>query len=122
MGTAQCCLRIDCLIALFGLGSGTTGVTAASNSKPAAIGHIQKSEEQFTHDFDRLMNRIKARFPEVPSIAWTVTRSDHALSQGAWGWVDVDKHIPVTRDTPYYIASSGKSFVALATEVLASRG
>ncbi len=111
------------------LGAALVGFCAAPAFAQVIVEHTapaaqasRNADKSFASDFAHLIDRMRGRFPEVPSIAWTVTRSDQVLSQGTRGWVDVEKRIPVDKDTPYYIASSGKSFVALSLEALARRG
>ncbi len=58
----------------------------------------------------------------IPGVALAVVNRDGTLHELAAGYADIDSHRPVEIGTPFYIASSTKSFTALATALLAKQG
>ena len=58
----------------------------------------------------------------VPGLAIAVVRGNEVLLARAFGQRDVESDRPANADTMYYIASSTKSFVALAVQILAEEG
>ena len=58
----------------------------------------------------------------VPGLAISVVRGDEVLLARGFGQRDVENDLPADADTLYYIASSTKSFVALAAQILAEEG
>lgn len=59
---------------------------------------------------------------EVSGVAISVVRGDEVLLARGFGLRDVGRKLPVDADTLFYIASSTKSFLALAIEILAEEG
>jgi CubicO group peptidase (beta-lactamase class C family) len=55
-------------------------------------------------------------------MAITVVKDDRTIYEGCFGPADAENNIPVTPETDFYIASSTKSFTALATLILANQG
>lgn len=55
----------------------------------------------------------------VPGLAVTVVRGDQVFYTATFGERDPEKHLPVTPDTMFYIASCTKSFMAMAMMSLA---
>ena len=58
----------------------------------------------------------------IPGVALAVVNRGSTLHELATGYADVDSHRPVEIGTPFYIASSTKSFTALASALLAEQG
>ncbi len=58
----------------------------------------------------------------IPGVALAAVDRDGTLHELAAGYADVDSHRPVEVETPFYIASSTKSFTALAAAMLAEQG
>ncbi len=59
---------------------------------------------------------------ELPSVAIGVLEDGRALWQEALGWADREGRRPATLETPYGLASLGKSLTATAVMVLVERG
>lgn len=71
---------------------------------------------------DTFIKQQLKTFIEVPSIAIAVVKDNKQYFIKTYGKSDVDKNISVTKETPYYIASVTKSYVALLAEILAEEG
>lgn len=77
------------------------------------------------HQKDTIDTFIKQQlktFTEIPSIAIAVVKDNKPYFIKTYGKLDVDKNISATKETPYYIASVTKSYVALLAEILAEEG
>lgn len=71
---------------------------------------------------DRFVQRAMTEFPEVPSLGVAIVRDGKPLLVRSYGMRDLEKKLPATEETVYYIASSTKSYVGLLTSILAARG
>lgn len=71
---------------------------------------------------DSLVHRVVERVPGVPGVAVAVVRDTGTVYLGAAGYRDIEAGLPATPATPYYIASSTKSFTGMAASLLAARG
>lgn len=58
----------------------------------------------------------------VPGLAVAVVHDTQTLLLRGYGWADLEARRPVEPSTPFYIASSTKSFTALAAALLDHRG
>jgi CubicO group peptidase (beta-lactamase class C family) len=58
----------------------------------------------------------------VPGMAMAVVRDSGIVSLVTLGQRDIERHLPVTPDTRFYVASSTKPFTATAASLLATRG
>ena len=58
----------------------------------------------------------------APGLAIAVARGDSVLWEEGFGWADPEKRIPVTVNTPFYLASVTKTITATALMVLRERG
>jgi CubicO group peptidase (beta-lactamase class C family) len=96
------------------------GSCATTPSPP--VPELDAAETQFAQDFGALVAEVRQLFPEVPGLSIAVARSDGPIYVSAVGRADVAGGIPATPDTRFYIASSTKSYVALALALLDSRG
>jgi CubicO group peptidase (beta-lactamase class C family) len=72
-------------------------------------------------DLDAQLDRAFARAAVVPGLAVAVY-TPRGVYVRTLGTTDVESRVPVTEDTAFYIASSTKSFTALAMAILADRG
>ena len=72
-------------------------------------------------DIDAFIERAMAT-KGSPGMSVSVVQGDRILLSKGYGFADLEKKIPVTNDTLFYIASTTKSFTALAGELLALRG
>lgn len=77
-----------------------------------------------TPDLHDLVDRWAAVAPElgVPGFAVVVVQDGETILNATWGQRDVDRDLPVTEDTLFYIASATKPFVAFALAKLADEG
>ena len=73
-------------------------------------------------DIDRFIARAMREFPDVPSLGVAVVRDGKTFLARGYGFRDIEKKLPATGDTVYYIASSTKSYFGLLTSILAARG
>lgn len=71
---------------------------------------------------DRFVQRAMNEFPEVPSLGLAVVKDGKTILMRGYGYRDVERKLPATEDTVYYIASSTKSYVGLLTSIFAARG
>lgn len=88
----------------------------ASDSKTAAEGSppsLTELEERWKSGLHEL---------DIAGMAVAVVRDDKVIHRTSLGLRDVDKKLPVTPDTAFYIASSTKSFTAMAVCALAEEG
>ena len=73
-------------------------------------------------DIDEFVNTIYDSIPYTPSISIGVIHNGKIVHQKAYGFRDVQKKIPAETSTQYYIASTTKSFTALAATILKEKG
>lgn len=101
------------LLILCSTACGTTGGPGAPAPTPTSAE---------ARAIDRFVHQVVARLDDVPGIAVAVVRSDSTVYVGGAGWADREARRPVTAATPFYLASSTKSFTGLAASLLAARG
>ena len=94
---------------------------AAPVTQAAASPTAVPDERAFAADFDRFIFASMARFPSVPALSVAVADADGAIYLRAFGEADRAHRRRATVDTRFYIASSTKSFVAVALARLAAR-
>lgn len=80
------------------------------------------SEKDFTTAYDAQVQKTLAMFPDLPGIAIVVIKDDKPIFLRAYGMADREAGIKADTDTLYYIASSTKSFTALAAAMLDQEG
>jgi CubicO group peptidase (beta-lactamase class C family) len=80
------------------------------------------SDLNFEKKMDRFVTDSIEALGVVPGFAICVVQGDKTVYIGTFGERDVEKHLPVTADTGFYIASATKSFTGMAASVLAGRG
>jgi CubicO group peptidase (beta-lactamase class C family) len=68
------------------------------------------------------LERVVSEIPGIPGMTMAVVRDGEVVYLGAAGYRDVEAKLPATVQTPYYIASSTKSFTGMAAAVLAEQG
>ena len=69
---------------------------------------------------DRFVHRVVARLTDLPALAVVVVRDSEVAYLGAAGYRDLAARRAATPETPFYIASSTKSFTGLAVAMLAA--
>jgi CubicO group peptidase (beta-lactamase class C family) len=80
------------------------------------------AEKDFTAAYDAQIRKTMATFPDLPGIAIVVIKDDRPIYVRAYGMADREAGIKADTDTLYYIASSTKSFTALAAAMLDQEG
>src|SRR5262249_47945150 len=101
------------LVALL-LNSAGLFVFAQSAAPPA--------ERDFIAAYDAQVRKTIETFPDLPGIAIVVIKDDRPIFLRAYGMADKEAGIKADTDTLYYIASSTKSFTALAAAMLDQEG
>src|SRR5262245_38865115 len=80
------------------------------------------TERDFIAAFDAQIGKTLATFPDLPGIAFVVIKDDKPIFVRAYGMAEKEGAIKADNDTLYYIASSTKSFTALAATMLDQEG
>jgi len=80
------------------------------------------NEKDFVAAFDAQIQKTIAAFPALPGIAFVVIKDDRPIFLRAYGMADKESGIKADTDTLFYIASSTKSFTALAAAMLDKEG
>jgi CubicO group peptidase (beta-lactamase class C family) len=104
------------VISLVALLLNSTGLFCFAQTLPAA------TEKDFTENYDARVRQTLAMFPDLPGIAIVVIKDDRPIFVRAYGMADKEAGIKADTDTLYYIASSTKSFTALAATMLDKEG
>src|SRR5678816_995807 len=105
--------------------SAQTSVTQTVSLRPQAVSLRQTSppsEKDFTTAYDATVQKTLGLFPDLPGIAIVVIKDDTPIFLRAYGIADKEAGIKADTDTLYYIASSTKSFTALAAAMLDREG
>lgn len=89
------------------------------NSTPAAA---DPDADRFRTDADAFIRRAMDRVGVVPGLSIAVVEGEDVLLTAGYGVADLATGAPVDADTRFYIASSTKSFTALAIAAMAERG
>jgi CubicO group peptidase (beta-lactamase class C family) len=95
--------------------------TAQGRAAPPAV-PLAPEEARFAADFDAFIAASLRRLPMIPALSVAVSRSRGPIFVRAYGEADRERHVRATAHTRFYIASSTKSFVALAFARLAAEG
>ena len=101
------------LVALL-LNSG--GVLCFAQTLPRA------AEKDFIAAYDAQVRKTIATFPDLPGIAIVMIKDDSPIFLRAYGMADKEAGIKADTDTLFYIASSTKSYTALAAAMLDQEG
>lgn len=80
------------------------------------------AEKDFIAAYDAQVRKTIGTFPDLPGIAIVVIKDDRPIFLRAYGMADREAGIKADTDTLYYIASSTKSFTALAAAMLDQEG
>ncbi len=80
------------------------------------------SEKDFSPAYDAQIRKTLTTFTDLPGIAIVVIKDDKPIFLRAYGMADREAGIKADPDTLYYIASSTKSFTALAAAMLDQEG
>jgi CubicO group peptidase (beta-lactamase class C family) len=82
----------------------------------------QVAEKDFIAAYDAQIRKTIRTFPDLPGIAIVVIKDDRPIFVRAYGMADKEAGLKADTDTLYYIASSTKSFTALAAAMLDKEG
>ncbi|MEJ7624773.1 MAG: serine hydrolase [Pyrinomonadaceae bacterium] len=80
------------------------------------------SEKEFASDLDTFIQRTMLTMPELPSVAMVVVKDDKPIFIKAYGLASKETGTKADANTLYYIASSTKSYMALAATLLDREG
>lgn len=80
------------------------------------------SQRKIKNDIDSFVKEALAKIPEVPGLTVTVVKDGKPFFVEAYGYADREKGLKSTTSTPFYIASTTKSFMGMATVILAEEG
>ena len=72
----------------------------------------------FAETADRIIAQAFDEVGAVPGLAVAVVRGGETVYARGFGYADVERSLPVTADTPFYIASATKPFTALLAALL----
>jgi CubicO group peptidase (beta-lactamase class C family) len=113
-------------ISLVALLLNAAGVSAFAQSSRSAAENGQAGMpvllKDFTAAFDAQIRKTLQAFPDLPAIAIVVIKDDRPIFVRAYGMADKEAGIKADTDTLFYIASSTKSFTALAASMLDKEG
>ncbi len=82
----------------------------------------QVNDDEFTAGYDAAIRKTLETFPELPGAAVVVVKGDKPVFIRGYGLADKEAGTKAGPDTLYYIASSTKSFMALAAALLDREG
>ena len=80
------------------------------------------SEKELASELDAYIRRSMETFPELPSVAMVVVKDAKPIFMQAYGLANKEKGLKADPAILYYIASSTKSFMALAAALLDREG
>jgi len=88
----------------------------------ALTSQAQITERKFNSRLDNYIRNVIQKIPEIPGLAIAVIKDDKPVFIRAYGMADKEKNIASDVNTLYYIASSTKSFTALAAALIDKEG
>lgn len=91
-------------------------------SSPVAAQDRTPDHDRFRADLDAFVLKAMSGIEAVPGLVIAVADGSGVVHTAGYGLADVEANVPATVDTPFYIASSTKSFTALAIAAMAARG
>lgn len=83
-----------------------------------SVGFAQQKAEKI----ERFANKALEMYPQVPALGIAAVSGDEAVYVNGLGKADIEKNIKAGPNTPFYIASSTKSYVAILASILAEEG
>ncbi|HEX5704371.1 MAG TPA: serine hydrolase [Pyrinomonadaceae bacterium] len=104
------------VIWLIALLANSAGACVFAQTSPPA------TAKDFPAAYDASVGKTLAIFPDLPGIAVVVIKDDKPIFLRAYGMADKEAGVKADTDTLYYIASSTKSFTALAAAMLDQEG
>ncbi|HEX6278929.1 MAG TPA: serine hydrolase domain-containing protein [Pyrinomonadaceae bacterium] len=88
----------------------------------SALISAQAQPSEPSADLDKFVQKTLEKFPEIPGIAVVVIKGDKPAFLKAYGMADKESGVNADVDTMWYIASSTKSFTALAAALMDKDG
>ncbi len=82
----------------------------------------QPDYAKFTADYSHFIEKAINAFETKHGLALAIVKDDQIIFEKYHGLADVEKKVPVDENTCFYIASSTKSFTALAALILEYKG
>lgn len=80
------------------------------------------AQKRAQNDIDTFIKTTLEAFPEVPGISIAVVQNNQPLFIRGYGYADREKNIKSEKNTPFYIASTTKSFMSMLSVVLEEEG
>jgi CubicO group peptidase (beta-lactamase class C family) len=80
------------------------------------------AQKDFEKAFDAFVRKTLEKLPDIPGVAVVVVKDDRPIFVHAYGMADKESGKAADTDTLFYIASSTKSFTALAASLLDREG
>ena len=71
------------------------------------------ASEGLLRDFDTALDSLRQAH-QIPGLGVAIVKNHTLLWSQGYGYADADKEVPITPDTPFWIASVTKTFVGLA--------
>ena len=94
----------------------TVGFLASQVSSQA------QNAQQFSKEIDAFISEITDNIKELPGLSVVVVKDDQAVFMKSYGYADIANKYLAQNNTPYYIASSTKSFMGMAAAILHYQG
>src|SRR5688572_3622463 len=79
-----------------------------------------QSDQQMASDIDAFVQRIMS-VSGIPGLSVAVVKGDRAILTKGYGFADIERKVPVTENTDFYIASTTKAFTALTMTLMAEK-
>ncbi|MEO6655563.1 MAG: serine hydrolase, partial [Pyrinomonadaceae bacterium] len=79
-------------------------------------------KSNFGDTFDAYIRQTMGKVPDIPGVAIVIIKDDKPIFVRAYGMADMESGRKADTDTVFYIASSTKSFTALAAALLDREG
>ena len=88
------------------------------------VGHagLAAADPEFDQKMNNFVESSIEAFGVIPGFSICVVKGNEILYLESFGTRDMERNLPVTAETGFYIASATKSFTGMAASVLASRG
>ena len=83
-----------------------------------ALAQSTTNQQQFTAELDSYIQKLMEKIPVIPAITVTIVNDNGTVFNKAYGWANKESGIKADVNTAFYIASSTKSFTALAAALL----
>lgn len=83
---------------------------------------LVQAQKRAQKDIDSFIQKTLKAFPEIPGLSIAVVQNDRPLFLKGYGMADREKGIKAEKSTPFYIASTTKSFMGMLSVVLEQEG